>query len=143
MMRVLLTDERAWLRSALQLLIEQKIDAQVVGETDNITCLLDLTHSLHPELILLDGQLPGGDVLIEHQQLITKLRTLQPKVYIIVLASRPEENSRYTLMGADAVVSKTESPDCLQAALQLAEQTIIAQTLVRPQPFAMSLLSRS
>ena len=127
MMRVLLADERFWLRSALQLLVEQKTNAQVVGEADNIARLLVLTQCLSPNLILLDGQLPGLDTPAEHQQLVTLLRTIQPKVYIIGLVSRPEENSHYTLTGADAVVSKAESPDYLHEALLQAEQIICTQ----------------
>jgi DNA-binding NarL/FixJ family response regulator len=127
MMRVLLVDERSWSRSALHLLIEWKINGQVVGEVDDVASLPDVMQSLHPDLILLDRQLPGMDEPTKYRQLISVLRSLQPQIYIIVLVSRPEENSRYALLGADALVSKAESPDCLQAALLLAEQTIVAQ----------------
>jgi len=126
MMRVLLADERSSLRSALQLLVEQKTKAQVVGEAEDSACLLHLTQCLSPDLILLDGQLPGLSAPDDYQQFVALLRTILPQVYIIVLISRPEEISRYTLTGADAVVSKAEAPDCLQAALLQAEQIISA-----------------
>jgi DNA-binding NarL/FixJ family response regulator len=126
MMQVLLADKRFWLRSALQLLVEQKFNARIAGEADNIPCLLDLTKYLRPDLILLDGHLPGLDAPMD-QQLIALLRAMQPQIYIILLVNRSEESPRYAFMGVDAVVSTEEPPDFLHDALLLAEQTINAQ----------------
>jgi DNA-binding NarL/FixJ family response regulator len=57
-MRVLLVDDHVWLRSALRLLLEQETGLEVVGEVSDASLLLDQMAQVHPNLLLLDWELP-------------------------------------------------------------------------------------
>jgi DNA-binding NarL/FixJ family response regulator len=118
-MRVLLADDQVWLRSALRLLLEQEPNIEVVGEVGNASALPTATASLHPDLILVDWELPDLKSTGARQRLITALRTLQPQVYIIALTSSQAANNAQ--LGADAFVSKAEPPHGLLAALHRAQ----------------------
>jgi DNA-binding NarL/FixJ family response regulator len=119
-MRVLLADDQAWLRSALRLLLEHEPNIEVVGEASDARTLPGLTASLHPDLLLLDGELIGIKTNSARRRLITALRALHPDLYVIVLSNNHERNSSQLATGADAYVSKAEPPDRLLAALHRA-----------------------
>jgi DNA-binding NarL/FixJ family response regulator len=120
-MRVLLADDQVWLRSALRLLLEQEPNIEVVGEVGNASALPTATASLHPDLILVDWELPDLKSTGARQRLITALRTLQPQVYIIALTGNQETHITQLAAGADAFVSKAEPPHGLLAALHRAQ----------------------
>lgn len=133
-MRVLLADDQAWLRSALRLLLEDEPDTEVVGETGDARSLPGLIANLHPDLLLLDGELEGIKINSARRRLITALRALQPDLYVVVLTANQEMNGYQRATGADAYVSKTEPPERLLAAVHLArgtEQTQEHRQLVR------------
>jgi DNA-binding NarL/FixJ family response regulator len=122
-MRVLLADDQVWLRSALRLLLEQEQNLEVVGEVANARAVPASTSSLHPDLLLLDWELPDLKTTTARQQLITALRTLQPQLYIIALTSNQEGKNAHLADGVDAFVSKAEPPNGLLAAIQRAQAT--------------------
>jgi DNA-binding NarL/FixJ family response regulator len=121
MMRVLLADDQVWLRSALRLLLEHQPNIEVVGEVGNADALPGSMADLHPDLILLDWELPDMKTTGARQRLITALRAIQPQVYIIALSSNHETDGHYLTVGVDAFVSKAEPPNRLLAALHWAE----------------------
>ncbi len=58
-MRVLIADHQPAVRSALRLLLDERLDLVVVGEAaDNEELLAQIGH-LRPDIILLDQNLPG------------------------------------------------------------------------------------
>jgi DNA-binding NarL/FixJ family response regulator len=120
-MRVLLVDDQAWLRSALRLFLEYEPNIEVVGEAGNAQTLPGLIASLHPDLLLLDGELTDIKSNSARRCLITALRAVQPALYVIVLSGNHEVHGFRLTTGADAYVSKTEPPDRLLTALRLAE----------------------
>jgi DNA-binding NarL/FixJ family response regulator len=120
-MRVLLVDDQVWLRSALRLLLEHEPNLEVVGEVANASAVPASTASLHPDLILLDWELPDTKTTGARHRLITALRALQPQVYIIALTSSQEGKNAHLATGVDAFVSKAEPPNALLAAIQQAQ----------------------
>lgn len=120
-MRVVLADDQVWLRSALRLLLEHEPDLEVVGEVGNASALPDSTATLHPDLIVMDWDLPEIKQTGARQRLVATLRSLQPQVYIIALTSNRDLESARSTTGADAFVSKAEPPNCLLAAIHRAQ----------------------
>jgi DNA-binding NarL/FixJ family response regulator len=128
-MRVLLADDQVWLRSALRLLLEHEPNLEVVGEVANASAVPASMARLHPDLLLLDWELPDLKTMGARQRLITALRTLQPQLYIIALTSNQEGKTLHAA-GVDAFVSKAEPPNGLLAAIHQ------AQTAYRPNRMA-------
>ena len=121
-MRVLLADDQADLRSALRLLLEQEPGVELVGEVADVDTLLSQVEISHPDLLLLDWELPGlpADA---GRRLLAVLHMCRPFLQVIVLSGRPESNRSALAAGADLFVSKTEPPDRLLAVLRGAAPT--------------------
>lgn len=119
-MYVVVAGQRVWFRAALRLFLEELTFVDSVGEVADAEALLHVTASQRPDLILLDAALPKPPRLAILRQCVRTLRTLHPPVYIIVLCGNGEKLEEVRTIGADAWISKAESPDRLLAALQQA-----------------------
>jgi two-component system, NarL family, response regulator NreC len=80
-MRILIADDHAILRTGLRLLIETQPNLSVVGEAENGREALEKARSLHPDLILLDLNMPEVDGMT----VIPQLRREVPDSRILVL----------------------------------------------------------
>ena len=131
-MGALLADDKAWLRSALRLLLEHEANIEVHGEAGNARALAQLMTILRPDLLFLDWQLPGLNTNETRQQLIQSMRAAQPDLYIIALTT--DENAQSCLRwGVDASINKAEAPDRIlavvrQAMSKLSKVSAIAQS---------------
>jgi DNA-binding NarL/FixJ family response regulator len=112
-MRILLADDHAKVRSALRLLLEQALELRIVGEATEGRELLARLQATQPDLVLLDWELPG----LSANGLLPALRSRWPHLKVIALSGRPEARHAALTAGADAFVSKTESPERLLTAL--------------------------
>ena len=113
-MRVLLADDQPKVRSALRLLLEQEPGMSVVGEAAEAEGLLAQVSAVHPDLVLLDWELPGLQVA---SPVLPTLRTLCPRLSVIALSGRPDARRAALAAGADAFVSKGDPPERLMAAV--------------------------
>jgi DNA-binding NarL/FixJ family response regulator len=134
-MRVLLADDRSWLRSALRLLLDLEGNIEVVGETGIISSLPLFVHHLHPDLLFLDWQLSGLDTNGKRRHLIDCLRAIEPNLYIVALTT-DDDVTACLMAGADAVVNRAEPPEKALSVLRQAASRI----LTRPSEVAGSQL---
>ncbi len=125
-MRILLADDQSKVRSALRLLLEQHPALSVVAEAADAEALLAQAKKTHPDLALLDWELPGQAAL----DLLPVLRASCPGLYVIALSSRPEAGQAALADGADSFVSKGEPPERLLAAI---DQVIFQMSRRAPQ----------
>lgn len=127
-MNVLLADDESKVRSALRLLLEQQPDCYIVGEVDGAQGLLEQVRATQPDVVLLDWELPGLQVLMSsaqsplerhelHERLVHTLRELCSHAKVIALSGRPEARTAALGAGADAFVSKGNPPEQLMAAI--------------------------
>ncbi|MFO7631686.1 MAG: response regulator transcription factor [Caldilinea sp.] len=117
-MRVLLADDQPALRSAVRFLLEQEPDFSIVGEAADIAGLIAHVSELHPDLLLLDWELPGLNSTGSARHVIDSLYASCPSMHIIVLSGRPEASRHALAVGAGAFVSKADPPERLLAALR-------------------------
>jgi DNA-binding NarL/FixJ family response regulator len=110
-MRILLADDQATVRSALQLLLEEDPELNVVGEATDARELLTQAGIACPDLVLLDWELPGSQAA----DLLPALRQRHPHLVVIALSGRPEARQSALAAGADAFVSKGDPPERLLA----------------------------
>ena len=129
-MQVLLADDQPQVRSALRLVLEHEPEMQVVGEVTNAEALLTQTQATHPDLILLDWELPGQAM----SNLLPLLRKGFPYLSVIALSGQLEARQNALEAGADAFVSKGDPPERLLEILQEIRnggKTIMKKELVK------------
>lgn len=117
-MRILVADNQSSARLALCALLEQQSGWQVVGEVISADKLMSQIEDTNPDIVLLDWGLPG----LEADQLVPFLREKCTNISVIVLSSRPEMRSEALAVGANAFVSKADSPDKLLRAISSINQ---------------------
>lgn len=117
-MRILLADDQPALRSAVRFLLEQEPDLSIVGEVGDVAGLMERVAALHPDLLLLDWELPGLNAVRSARHVINFLYAECPDLHIIVLSGRPEVGLLALAVGADSFVSKADPPERLLAALR-------------------------
>jgi DNA-binding NarL/FixJ family response regulator len=116
--RVLLADDHPALRVGLRVLLDRAPDIAVVGEADDGDAALAMIDALHPDVAVLDCQLPGVDgatVAAEVGRRGWPVRTVALSAY---------DDDRYLagMMAAGAVgyLLKNEAPGQIVAAVQAA-----------------------
>lgn len=116
LMRVFLADDEAPVRHALSLLLQiaTELGAEVCGESGDAVGLVAQLYRIQPDLLLIDCELPGFR-MADH---LIGLRATCPNMKIVILSSRPETREAAVRAGADAFVSKADSPDKLIKVLQ-------------------------
>jgi two-component system response regulator NreC len=84
--RILLADDHGVLRAGLRALLANRPDFEVVGEAENGAVALALASTLHPDVLLLDLQMPpeGGLAIAR------KVRTLCPGCRVLFLSIHEE-----------------------------------------------------
>ncbi|MEZ4769837.1 MAG: response regulator [Caldilineales bacterium] len=112
-MRVLLADDQDRVRYALRALLTLQTDTVIAAEAVNVAELLDLASLTNPDLILVDWELPG----LAMSAALPVLHRLCPASQIVVLSGIPEARVAALAAGADAFVSKGQSPERLLNAL--------------------------
>lgn len=103
--RVLLADGDADVRRALALLLRTVLGLQVLGEAADVTGLSAPGHE-RADLLLIDWV----SIAASAPDLLLGLRTLNERLHIIVLSTRPEDRAAALAAGADAFISKVDSP---------------------------------
>jgi len=114
--RVLLVDDHAGMRDAVRTFINSEPDLAVVGEADSGHAALDVFSRTTPDVVLMDGSMPGKNGI----EVTYELRQLQPAVRIIGLTLY--ESSTYLedmiAAGAKGYVSKTAAPTNIAEAIR-------------------------
>jgi DNA-binding NarL/FixJ family response regulator len=114
--RVLLVDDHAGMRDALRTFINSEPDLTVVAEATSGETALDVFRRTTPDVVLMDGSMPGKNGIEATHQ----LRQLHPAVKIIGLTLY--ESSTYledmVAAGAKGYVSKTGAPTSVAEAIR-------------------------
>jgi DNA-binding NarL/FixJ family response regulator len=116
MIRVLIVDDHAIVRSGLAALLATTSDLEVIGEAASGTEAVHLTAELRPDVVLMDLSMPGVDgvratasVLAEH-----------PDTHVLVLTSYSDQ--RWILgaleAGADGYLLKNAEPEVILSGIR-------------------------
>lgn len=118
MTRILLADSNPILRSALALLLETRLDAQIVGQVSSMESLLCEAFATRPDIIIMDWGLPGEPA----SERIQALHQKAPRACILAASVRPETAS--LVEGADAFICKTDAPETILPVIQNPIETL-------------------
>ena len=111
--RILVADNDARVRSALQTLLKQE-PGLVIGECSDLESLVVQVKEFKPDLVLLDWELRGRPATA----LLFAARASNFRPKTIVLSGRPESEQAALAAGADAFVSKANPPERLLSTLR-------------------------
>ena len=113
-LRIVIADREAATRLALRMLLHEEPGLLVVGQAGDGQQLLDSVRETHPDLVLLDWDLPGPPI----ETLLSDLQTLNERPAVIVLGARQELRNQTLAAGADAFVHQGHPPNHLLAAIR-------------------------
>jgi len=126
--RLIIADDHPVVREGLRAVLDTQPDAEVVGEASNGTEALSLVGSLHPDLVLMDLQMPEMDGLAA----IRRIRQRHDDVNVLVLTTYDTDSdiARAVEAGATGYLLKDASRDELMKAIHLAAR---GETVLSPQ----------
>ena len=109
MIRVVLVDDHAILRSGLSQLLASADDVEVVGEAADGTEAVAVVRAQAPDVVLMDLQMPGMDGVTATRQILASW----PEVQIVVLTSYSDSARIVAALDAGAVgyLLKDAEPD--------------------------------
>ena len=104
-MTVLIVDDNDVFRSSARAVV-QAAGYDVVGEAGEVTSALAQVHALHPDVVLLDIQLPDGDGFTLAGQLAAEGQA--PTVVLVSSRERADYGSRIDNAPAAGFISKLD-----------------------------------
>lgn len=113
-LRLLLVDDHALFREGLRGLFEYEPDFEIVGEADDAARALDAARSLHPDLVLMDIDLPDEDGIAVTRQLKAEL----PETAVVMLTVHDDTEKLMDAVKAGAggyLVKNIRSAELLEA----------------------------
>jgi two-component system, NarL family, invasion response regulator UvrY len=115
MIRVLLVDDHAVVRTGFRLLLQTSGDVAVVGEAESGEAACQCYCELSPEVVVMDIAMPGmGGV-----EALRRLRARDPQVRVLALSAHddPMHARRALREGARGFLSKRSAPEALLEAI--------------------------
>lgn len=142
MIRILLAEDQAMFRSAIRRLLELDSDLLVVAEVARGDAVVEAALNAHPDVALVDIEMPGMDGL----SVVQALRHALPSCQAVVLTTfgRPGFLQRAMAAGAAGFISKDATPEVLAGAIRRAaagEKVVdpgLAATAMRIGPSPLS-----
>ena len=116
MIRLVIADDHAIVRSGLKQIFAMMPDVSVVGEASNGAEVLEHLHRAPFDLLLLDLNMPG----ISGADLIARVKAHRPDLPILVLSmhNEPQVVARVLKAGATGYITKDCEPGILLAAIR-------------------------
>jgi len=116
--RVLLADDEALLRAGLRMMLESEADLEVVGDVEDGAQAVEATRRLHPDLVLMDIQMPVVDGLDATRRIVGD-GDLAAKVVILTTFGRDEYVFEALRSGASGFLLKNTPADELVNAVRV------------------------
>jgi DNA-binding NarL/FixJ family response regulator len=119
MIRVVLADDQALVRSGLRALLANSDDLEVVGEAVNGRDALAVVTRTRPDVVLMDVRMPGVDGIAATRKITTN--PLLSGVAIIMLTTFDEDDQIFAAIraGASGYLLKDVEPDDLREAIRV------------------------
>jgi DNA-binding NarL/FixJ family response regulator len=111
--RVLIADDQRSVREALRCLLALSPQIEIVGEAADGQDALDLVAERHPNVVLMDIQMPGMDGL----EATRRIKGQWPQIRVIALTIYARYRSKALSAGADVFLVKGCGSGALQEAI--------------------------
>ena len=115
MIRVLLVDDHAVVRTGFRLLLHAHADTTVVGEADSGESAVQRYDELTPDVVVMDLAMPGMGGL----EALRRIRAHHPQARVLALSAHddPQHARRALREGARGFLSKRSAPETLLEAI--------------------------
>ncbi len=115
MIRVLVIDDHAVVRTGISRIAERSGEFSVVGEASSGPAALDLVREIAADVCVLDLDMPGGGL-----GLIERVRAVRPELAVLVFSQHSERDfaQRCLEAGARGYLSKESPPEDLEQAIR-------------------------
>jgi DNA-binding NarL/FixJ family response regulator len=113
-MLIVLAIENFDLRLSIELLLNEEPGVEIVGSASESEGLLALVKSSQPDMVVLSWDLPGSS----GQELLEIIDAQEFRPAIIVIGDSLHEKPQALNSGANAFITKGDSPDLLAAAFR-------------------------
>lgn len=129
--RILLVDDDILIRTGLRLILNTQPDLEVVGEAGDGEAAIIQTRALHPDVVLMDVQMPRMDGL--HATAEVTASEAAPRVVILTTFELDEYVFQALRSGASGFVLKRTPPEELIAAIRTvaAGEALLAPSVTR------------
>lgn len=117
---IVLADDHRVVRAGLRLLLDSEPDFQVVAEAGDVTESMRKVSAFHPDVLILDLNMPGESSL----QAIPRIRTSEPRTQIVVLTMQDDPSFARDALRAGAlgyVLKEAADGELVQAVRQAAD----------------------
>jgi DNA-binding NarL/FixJ family response regulator len=114
--KVILADDHVLYRSAVKAAISSKKDIKVIAEADSGFHLLNVLKAVHPDVILMDLQMPVMDGIAT----LPEVKKLYPHIRVIMLSMVDDQRmiSKLMELGANSYLIKTSDPEIIYEAIK-------------------------
>lgn len=115
-LRVLIVDDDALIREGLKIIIDLEEDFEVVGTAENGQAALELCHTLHPDLVLMDIRMPVMDGVVGTK----RIKELHRDIKVVILTTfKDDEYIREAIKsGAEGYMLKNQPSDSIIESLR-------------------------
>ena len=112
--RVLIVDDQRPTRQGLKAVLTLSPQVEVIGEAADGQESVDLVAEHHPDVVLMDVQMPVMDGL----EATRHIKSRWPEVRVVVLTMHPNYRAKALAAGADAFLIKGCPSEMLRAAIE-------------------------
>jgi DNA-binding NarL/FixJ family response regulator len=132
MIRVLLADDQALVRSGFRLILERDDEIEVIGEAEHGDQAVELTRDLQPDVVLMDVRMPGTDGIAATRRLADD-PTFTGRVLMLTTFDLDEYVYEAVRAGASGFLLKDVHPADLLHAVRLVHrgEALLAPSLTR------------
>jgi DNA-binding NarL/FixJ family response regulator len=117
--RVVLADDQALVRSGLRALLANSDDIQVVGEASDGRETVAVVTRTQPDVVLMDVRMPGVDGIAATQQITADQRLSSVAIIMLTTFDEDEEIFAAIRAGASGYLLKDAEPDDLREAIRV------------------------
>src|SRR5579885_2074927 len=127
--RVVIADDHPVVRKGLRMTIEEfGAEIEVAGEAADGAAAVRLVEEVHPDVVLMDIQMPGMDGL----EALERIRASSPQVAVVILTTYNEDT--FLLRGLQAGACGYLLKDCpLETLLHAIRAAACGETLLQPE----------
>ncbi|WP_433287144.1 response regulator [Micromonospora sp. CA-244673] len=117
--RVLLADDQHLVRTGFRVILEVEDDLAVVGEAADGERAVSMTRALHPDVVLMDVEMPGMNGLEATRQITAPGSPGTPAVLILTTFDRDDYLFAALQAGASGFLLKNGTPEALVEAIRV------------------------
>jgi CheY-like chemotaxis protein len=132
--RVLIVDDQEPFRLAARMVVDVTDGFEVVGEAETGEDGVSMANDLHPDLVLMDVNLPGIDGLEATRRIRVRWPQSGPRIAAMTANALAEDREACLAAGMDDYLTKPIKVEELAAALERASLATRAASAASPAP---------